>query len=445
MSDSLLSLRPELDAAVEQALTTAARHGASAAEASVSVDAGLSVNVRLGEVERLEHHRDRGLGVTVYFGGRKGSASSSDLSPKAIDEVVEAACNIARHTSEDEYAGLPPIDRLAQETLDLDLYHRWSISVEDAIALAQSCEAVARGLDPRISNSDGASVDLHHGVSVLGNSLGFLGGYAGSRHSLSCAVLAADEGGMQSDYSYSTARDPLELEQAERVGRQAAERALSRLGARKLTTRSAPAIYQAEEARGLLGHLISAVRGTAQYRRSSFLLEAIGEQLFPQWVQIREQPHLLKALGSAPFDGEGVATGPRDLVADGVLKGYVLDSYSARRLGMESTGNAGGVHNLTIASTGESFEQLLTKMGEGLLVTDLMGHGINGVTGDYSRGAAGFWVEGGEIAYPVEEITVAGNLKQMYRSLTAVGEDEDRRGSIRTGSWLLDEVTIAGE
>ncbi|WJW76847.1 metalloprotease PmbA [Thiohalobacter sp. IOR34] len=430
---------------VAQVLDEARRAGASAAEAGVNMDLGLSVTVRLGEVETLEYHRDRGLGVTVYFGRRKGSASSSDLSPQAIRETVAAACDIARYTSEDSCAGLAPAERMARETPDLDLYHPWDIDADRAIELARICEDAARGQDPRISNSEGATLASHAGLRVYGNSHGFIGGYPSSRHSISCSVIAEQDGQMQRDYWYTVARAREDLEPPEAVGRTAAERTLRRLGARKLSTRQAPVLFSAELAGGLFRSFVSAIRGGNLYRRSSFLLDCLGQPVFPDFVHIHEQPHLPRALGSAPFDSEGVATAPRDLVRDGILQGYVLDSYSACKLGMETTGNAGGVHNLSIDPTAGDQAALLRQMSSGLLVTELMGQGVNIVTGDYSRGAAGFWVEDGELQYPVEEITVAGNLRDMFRDLVAIGSDIDTRGSIRTGSVLLAPLTLAGD
>ena len=431
---------------VQDLLAEAKRRGASAAEAGVSSDQGLSVTVRLGEVETVEHTRDNGLGVTVYFGRHKGSASTSDLSPQAIRDTVHAACNIARYTSEDPYAGLADPDLMAREIPPLDLHHPWSIGTSDAVDYARACEDAARGYDPRITNSEGATVDTHQGVFVYGNSHGFIGGYPTSRHSLSCSVIGEDtSGGMQRDYWYTTARAAEDLEGPESVGRRAAARTVARLGARRLGTRLAPVVFRSEVAVGLLRSLISAVRGPALYRRASFLVDALGQSLFPAFVRIREDPLKPRGLGSSPFDDEGVATRARDLVADGTLRSYVLDSYAARRLGMQTTGNAGGVRNLTVAPGELDLRGLLREMGNGLLVTELMGQGVNLVTGDYSRGAAGFWIENGEIAFPVEEITIAGNLRDMFRHLVAVGRDLDSPGSFRTGSWLIEAMTIAGE
>jgi PmbA protein len=437
---------PELKDIVALALEEARRAGATQAEADVSLQKGLNVTVRLGEVETIEYQRDRGLGITVYFDGAKGSASSANLTPGAVRDMVTKACTIARHTARDDCAGLADPEDLAREIPDLDLDHPWDISPEQAIELARSCEAAGTAVDRRLTNSEGASVSTHRGVRVYGNSHGFLEGYASSSHSLSCVLLAQEGEDMQRDYWYTAARDPGELGSAESVGRRAAQRAVERLGARKMATRRAPVIFAAELARGFFGHLVAAVRGSSQYRKSSFLLGAAGQQVLPAFVQMRERPHLRKGLASSPFDSEGVATRDRDLVADGVLTGYVLGSYSARKLGLRTTGNAGGIHNLLVTpSEGDpDLEALFRRMGTGLYVTELMGQGVNAVTGDYSRGASGFWIENGVKQYPVQEITIAGNLKQMYRDVIAIGADVDPHGAIRTGSVLVDGLTIAG-
>ncbi len=445
VSSPALPVASELETLVSDILAEAKVQGATAAEAAASFDNGLSVTVRLGEVETLEHHRHRGLGVTVYFDRRKGSASTSDWRPAAIRETVGAACDIAQHTAADPCAGLADPDRLADTIPDLDLYHPWPLSAEDAIDVAQRCEAAALGHDTRIRNSEGGSVSTHNGLKVYANSHGFMGGYPTSRHGISCSVIGQDDSGMQRDYWYTVARDSLALENAEAVGLHAAQRALRRLNGRRLSTRQVPVLFAAELARGVIGHFLGAIRGGALYRKTSFLMDHLGKRVFPECLDIREQPHLSKALGSAPFDGEGVATVERDLVSQGILQGYVLDSYSARRLGMETTGNAGGVHNATVAPGAGDLAALLKQMDTGLLVTELMGHGINLVTGDYSRGAAGFWVEDGDIQYPVEEITIAGNLARMFQDIVAVGNDVDVRGGIRCGSLLVNRMTVAGE
>ena len=438
---------PELQAVASLALEEAQRRGASQCDVGASLNRGLSTTVRLGEVDTVEYQRDRGVSVTVYFGKRKGSASTADLSAQAVRETVEKACTIARYTAEDACAGLADPQELARDIPDLDLDHPWDLAPDAAVELARSCEAAGLAVDPRITNSEGASVNTQRDVRVYGNSNGFLAGYSSTSHSLSCVLLAQQGEDMQRDYWFTTARDATELESYNVIGRKAGERALSRLGARRLTTRKSPVLFAPEVARGLLGHFIAAIRGGAQYRKSSFLLGAAGQQVLPAFLQIEEKPHIRKALASSPFDDEGVTTRDRALVRDGVLQGYVLGSYSARKLGLRTTGNAGGIHNLIVgaSSTPLSFQALLKQMGSGLLVTELMGQGVNGVTGDYSRGASGFWVEAGVITHPVHEITIAGNLKQIYRDIVALGTDVDVRGTIRTGSLLLSELTIAGE
>ena len=444
------SLTPEahgddLLALVEIALKEAKVLGASQAEAAVSMDVGLSVSVRLGEVETVEYQRDRGMGVTVYFGTRKGSASTADLSAAGLRETVAKACSIARFTAEDPCAGLADPDTLATKIPDLALSHPWDITPERACELALECEAAAMDVDGRITNSEGAGVSTHRGVRAYGTSHGFLAAYPGTVHSVSCAVLGTEGEAMERDYWYSTVRDWRELEDVASIGRRSGERAVRRLGARKLGTTKVPVLYSPDVARGLVSHYVGAIRGGSQYRRASFLLESAGQQVFPDWFAISERPHLPKALASAPFDHEGVATNDRELVAGGVVLGYVLSTYSARKLGLRTTGNAGGTHNLIVAGRGRDFDGMLALMGRGLLVTELMGQGVNGVTGDYSRGAAGFWVEDGRIAFPVHEVTIAGNLKDMYRAIADVGSDVDVRGGIRTGSILVEEMTVAGD
>jgi PmbA protein len=428
-----------------ESLAEATRQGASAAEVGLSTSSGLSVNARLGDVETIEHTRDKSLGLTVYFGKKKGSASTTDFTREAITETVHAACVIARYTSEDECAGLADASLMATQFPDLDLIHPWPLTPERAIEIALEVENAARDFDPRITNSEGAGVSHHEGAYVYANSHGFVGGHVSSRHGFNCAVIAEDDAGMQRDYWYSVARHADDLEPAVKIGETAARRTVERLGSRKLSTRTVPVVYAAESARGLFHHFVSAIRGSSLYREASFLLDHLGKQVFPEGFRIREEPHLRRGLGSAAFDGEGVATLARDVVRDGVLQGYVLDAYSARKLGMETTGNAGGVHNLVVDPSDLSFEDLLKEMNTGLLVTELMGMGINTVTGDYSRGACGFWVEGGEIQFPVEEITVAGNLRDMYLGIRRVANDVDLRGNVRTGSVLIEQMTVAGE
>ncbi len=444
MSDPDAGTIEQLKTQISEMLGRATELGASQAEAAASFGTGLSVTVRLGEVETVEHHRDQGLGITVYFGKRKGSASTSDLRPGAIEETVRKACSLARFAAEDTCAGLADPDRLAREIPDLDLCYPWPLEPEAAIRLAAECEAAAMAVDPRIDNSEGATVSTGQGCRAYGNTHGFLAAYPDSQHSLSCAVLASEGGRMERDFEYTTARDPVDLETAAAVGREAGLRTVRRLGAVKLGTRTVPVLFPARLARGLFGHLLGAISGGSLYRRASFLVDSLGSQVFAAHVNIDERPHLRKGLASAPFDDEGVATADRSLISGGVLQGYLLGSYYARKLGMQSTGNAGGAHNLLVSSTGQSFEALLSQMHTGFLVGELIGHGVNTVTGDYSRGAAGFWVEGGKILYPVNEVTVAGNLRDMYRAIAAVGSDVDRRGAVQTGSVLLESMTVAG-
>jgi len=435
----------QLKQVVDDLLQEAHRQGADNAEAGVSVQTGLSVTVRLGEIETIEHTSDNGLAVTVYFDRRKGSANTTDLRPEAIRESVAAACRIAKHTSEDPAAGLADPELMAREVPNLDLYHPWQLSAEAATESARECEDAARGLDPRICNSEGATLYTQRSSFIYGNSHGFVGGYPTTRHGLSCAVIAQQDDEMQRDYWYDSSRLPAALADPAEIGREAARRTLARLGGRRLGTRECPVLFRAEVAPSLLRSLFGAIRGHAVYRRSTFMLDKVGTQIFPDWVTISEDPLIPRGQASAPFDNEGVATRYRELVAGGVLQGYLLDSYAARKLGLQSTASAGGVRNARIASSGQSFDELLRDMDRGLVVTELMGQGSNLVTGDYSRGAAGFWVEGGEIQYPVDEITVAGNLGDMYRQLVAVGSDDAIPGSVKTGSWLFENMTIGGD
>jgi len=434
-----------LKTVVQQLLDEAKQQGASAAEAAFSVDNGLSVSARLGDVETIEYHCDQGIGVTVYFGQKKGSASTNDVSPDSLKETVKAACSIARYASEDEFAGLPDAVLLATDFPDLDLNHPWVIDAEKAIELAIECENSARQFDKRVSNSEGASVNSHQGTRVFGNSLGFLQGYQSSRHSVSCSVLAGSGDAMQRDYWYSVARNPAMLESAQAVGEKAAQRTVARLDARSLSTRQCPVLFAPEMASGLIGAFLGAISGSSLYRKSSFLLDSLDTQILPDFVHIHEQPLLVGGLGSASYDAEGVATRAKDIVSNGILRSYILSTYSARKLGMQTTGNAGGVHNLMVESGPNDFAAMLKQLGTGLLVTELMGQGVNRVTGDYSRGASGFWVENGVIQYPVEEITIAGNLKTMLRNIVAIGNDVDLRGNTRVGSILLEQMAIAGE
>lgn len=426
-------------------LSEAKQQGASAAEAVVSTSQGLEVGVRLGEIETVEHTRDHSLGISVYFGQRKGSASTSDLSPAAVRDTVAKACSIATHTQEDPCAGLAPAEFMADAVPDLDLNHPWGIAVDAATRLALDCEAAARDADPRIVNSEGASLSSHGGLQVYGNSHGFIGGYATTRHGLSCAVVGKDGDSMQRDHWYTSARAAEDLDTAESVGRRAAERTLARLNGRRLGTCTVPVLFRADLAAGLLRHLMGAINGAMLYRKTSFMLDQLGEQILPDFVRIHEEPHRLRGLSSAPFDGDGVATRAKDFVTDGVLSSYLLDHYSACRLGMTTTGNAGGARNLSVTLGKRDRDAMIRLLDRGLFVTELMGQGVNSVTGDYSRGASGFWVENGQIQYPVEEITIAGNLRDMYRNLVAIGNDHDFPGSTTTGSWLIEQMTIAGE
>ncbi len=444
MRRDIIKAQASLESIAAQVLALAKAQGATAAEAALSEEAGLSVNVRLGDVETIEFNKDKGLGITVYFGQRKGTASTADFSTGALEDAVRAACSIATFTAEDPYAGLADAERMATEILDLDLYYPWDVSPETAIELATECEDAARGYDERISNSEGASLSSHEGTRIYANSHGFMGGYSTSRHSMSCSVIVEDDNGMQRDYWYSVARDRHDLEAAAAIGEKTAVRTLQRLGGRRINTCKVPVLFSADVAGSLVSHMISGIRGGSLYRKSSFLLDKLGEQIFPEFVHIHERPHMKKVLGSAPYDSEGVATSARDLVRDGVLQGYVLDSYSARKLKMESTGNSGGVHNVLIEPGELDQQALLREMGTGLLVTELLGMGVNIVTGDYSRGAAGFWVENGVIAYAVDEITIAGSLGEMFMQLQAVGSDIDHRGNIKCGSLLIGAMTVAG-
>jgi len=436
--------KDELGRLIELALGEAKRLGVDQAEVSASHDIGLSATARKGDVENLEYTNDRGIGVTVYKDSCKGSASTSDFSKDAILEAVGKACTFATLTAPDEYAGLADAELMCTSEPELDLDHPWSLEADEAVALAIETEAAAMQFDKRISNSEGATVSTNRGIHAYGNTHGFFGGHTRTSHSIMAIVLAEADGVMQRDYHYSAARDPGDLEAAVDVGQAAAARVIARLGARKIKTTRAPVLFVPELARGFVGHAIRAVSGGAQYRRSSFLLGAAGEQIFPDFVNILERPHIQKGMASAAFDSEGVATYDRDIVTDGVLQGYILSSYSARRLGLTTTANAGGAQNLVVPGGGKDLAELTRDMGTGLLVEELIGHGVNAVTGDYSRGAVGHWVENGEIQYPVHEVTIAGNLKSLYQGIAAIGDDQDLRGGIRCGSLLVDEMTIAG-
>ena len=429
-------------------LDYAKTRGATDASTEVSVGFGQTVTVRHGEVETIEYNRDKGLGITAYIGKQRGHASTSDFSPQAVRDTVDAALSIARYTAKDDCSGLPDADMLARDFPDLDLYHPWDLPVEAAIDLARQCERVALDADKRIKNSEGATINLHEVQFILANSLGFIGGYPSSRHSISCAVIAEEGDAMERDYWYAVARDAKDLMEADQVGRIAAERTVRRLNARQIETMQVPVLFEAPIASSLLGHFSGAVSGSSLYRKSSFLLDQLDKPIFAPHINIEDNPDIRKGLASSPFDDEGVRVQRRAMVENGVLRGYFLGTYSARKLGMRTTGNAGGNHNLILKPSGRSgaldFAGLLKQMGRGLLVTELLGQGVNHVTGDYSRGAAGFWVENGEIQYPVHEITIAGNLKDMFRNIVAVGNDVLVQGSRQCGSILVEGMTVAG-
>lgn len=432
----------------QSVLDLAKRIGATACECEVSEGYGLSVTVRKGEVDTIEHHRDKGLGVSLYYGerpnARRGHASTSDFSAAALKQTVEAAFSIAKRTAVDDCAGLPDAGTLAREIPDLELFHPWHLGPDEAIRVAQRTERAAFALSPKVRNSEGATISTQHSQFALANSLGFIHGFPTSRHSLALSVIAEDGGQMQRDDWYSAARVPGEVADAAALGRYAGERALSRLGARKIATCKAPVLFEAPVACVLIGTFVAAASGGNLYRKASFLVDSLGKEVFSPTVTIEERPHEPRGLASSPFDEEGVATEERAVVRKGVLQGYFLSSYSARKLGMRSTGSAGGNHNLVVCSEGPDLRGMLKKLHRGLFVTELLGHGVNLVTGDFSHGAAGFWVEDGEIAYPVEEITVAGNLRDMFRCVVGVGRDVVVRGSRRTGSILVEGMTIAG-
>ncbi|WP_028766581.1 metalloprotease PmbA [Shewanella fidelis] len=441
------SIDIELDSlkdAVSMALEYAKTLGTSGAEVAISKQQGLSVSTRMREVETVEFNKDGALGITVFRDGCKGSSSTSDLSKAAIEQAVKAADDIARFTSADPFNGLAEKSLMATEFPDLDLYHPEDISPEELTRLAVLAEEAALDTDKRVQTSDGASANAHSSVKVYGNSHGFLNGFCSSRYSLSCVAIGEHEGGMQRDYDYTVARKFSDMTAPEIIGRKAAEKTAGRLGGRKIATTQLPVLFSPEIATGLMGHLVGAISGGSLYRKSSFLLDAIDTQVFPDWFSIHEDPLLVGALASSAYDSEGVATQARDIIDNGRLATYLLTSYSARKLGLSNTGHAGGIYNWTLSTTGQTFDQLVKEMGTGLIVTEVMGQGVNTVTGDYSRGAAGFYVENGVILYPVEEITIAGNLKDMYKNIVAVAKDRDLRSSIRTGGILMDKMKIAG-
>ena len=433
-----------LTALLEQALGVAQSLGVDQAEVAASHDVGLSATARLGEVENLEYTNDRGLWVTVYKDKRKGSASTSDTSDAAIAETVRKACSFAEYTARDTHAGLADAELMCTDIPDLDLDHPWDLDADSAIDLAIRCEAAGLAVDKRINNSEGGTVATSRGVRAYANSHGFAGSYTKTSHSATCVLLGAENGEMQRDYYYSAARDADDLEAIDTIGRIAAERTVQRLGAQKIATTRVPVLFTPELARGFIGHAMGAITGSAQYRRSSFLLDAAGEKIFPEFVSIEERPHLPKAMASAAYDAEGVATWDRDVVRDGVLDGYILSSYSARRLGLTTTANAGGPQNLVVSANAGGFDEILESMGTGFLVEELIGHGVNAVTGDYSRGAVGHWIENGEIRHPVHEVTIAGNLRELYQRIELIGDDRDLRSGIRCGSLLVGEMTVAG-
>jgi len=435
---------PALQEQVEQILAEAKRQGASACEVAVSLEQGLSTSVRQREVETVEFNRDQGFGITLYSGQRKGSASTSASGPEAIRETVAAALAIAKHTSEDESSGLADKALMAKDLKDFDLFHAWDITPEQAIEQALICEAAAFDADPRIKNADGTTLSTHQGCRVYGNSHGFIGGYASTRHSLSCVMIAEADGQMQRDYWYDVSRQGELLANPVSIGQRAAQRAASRLGARPVPTCEVPVLFSAELAGGLFGSFLGAISGGNLYRKSSFLEGAIGQKLFPEWLTIDERPHLMRAMGSSAFDGDGLATYAKPFVEKGELVSYVLGTYAGRKLGLPSTANSGGVHNLFVTHGDEDQAALLRRMGRGLLVTELMGSGLNMVTGDYSRGAAGFWVENGEIQFAVQEVTIAGNMRDMFKQIVAIGNDLELRSNIRTGSVLIERMTVAG-
>lgn len=434
----------EIQTAVDDALKLAVKIGATAAEASMSKVQGIAVSSRMKEVETVEFTNDGGLGIAVYVGNRKGSASTADLSPDALRMTVEKAVEIAKYTSEDDCAGLADAELMAQQIPDLDLYHPVALDTEEGIALAIQAETAGIDADEKITNSDGGSYNANLGVKVYGNTHGINAGYPSSRYSISCVLIGQDGDDMQRDYAYSVSRIASELKSPDLVGVEAAKNTISRLNAQKLSTTKVPVLFDKEIASGLFGHLVQAISGGSLYRQSSFLLDHLGKQVLPSWLSIEEKPHLKQALASSPFDNQGVKTQDMTIIENGVLQHYLLTSYSANKLGMQTNGHAGGIHNWLVGTTGQTDKQMLEQLGTGLLLTELMGQGANIVNGDYSRGAAGFWVENGVIQYPVHEITIAGNLKDMLMNIVAIGAQREVRGSIQTGSILIEEMQIAG-
>lgn len=444
ITSQIMAQRTRLEQAVSQALSIAQK-GCDSAEVAVSSTTGMSVSTRMGEVENVEFNSDGALGITVYHNQRKGSASSTDLSEEAIARTVQAAIDIAKYTSEDPCSGPADRDLLAFEAPDLQLFYPSEVSADQAIDYAANAEKAALSADPRITNTEGGSFNSHYGIRVFGNTLGMLQSYCSSRHSMSACVIAEENGDMERDYAYTIARKLDDLKSAQWVGEECARRTLSRLAPRKLATQKAPVIFAPEVATGLFGHLVGAISGTSVYRKSTFLLDSLGKQILPDWLTIRELPHVIGGLASTPFDSEGVRTEDRLIIENGVLNNWLMTTYAARKLGLKSTGHAGGIHNWHIAGQGLGFDDMLREMGTGLVVTELMGQGVSGITGDYSRGASGFWVENGEIQYPVSEITIAGNLKDMWASIIATGDDIETRSNIQCGSVWLPEMSIAGQ
>ncbi len=444
ITSQIMAQRTRLEQAVSQALSIAQK-GCDSAEVAVSRTTGMSVSTRMGEVENVEFNSDGALGITVYHNQRKGSASSTDLSEEAIARTVQAAIDIAKYTSEDPCSGPADRDLLAFEAPDLQLFYPSEVSADQAIDYAANAEKAALSADPRITNTEGGSFNSHYGIRVFGNTLGMLQSYCSSRHSMSACVIAEENGDMERDYAYTIARKLDDLKSAQWVGEECARRTLSRLAPRKLATQKAPVIFAPEVATGLFGHLVGAISGTSVYRKSTFLLDSLGKQILPDWLTIRELPHVIGGLASTPFDSEGVRTEDRLIIENGVLNNWLMTTYAARKLGLKSTGHAGGIHNWHIAGHGLGFDDMLREMGTGLVVTELMGQGVSGITGDYSRGASGFWVENGEIQYPVSEITIAGNLKDMWANIIATGDDIETRSNIQCGSVWLPEMSIAGQ
>ena len=447
-NNTVLDLRSEenrLKTLVSNILDDARQQGTDACEVSVNLDSGLSVGIRMGNVETIEFNRNQFFDITVYQGKKKGSASTSDIKIEPLKETLKAACNIASFASEDPYAGLAEAALMAKHFPDLDLYHPWEVDTEHIIELALNCEEAGRAFSNKIINSDSTNLATHEGCHIYGNSHGFVGSHISSLYNLSCVLIAEQSGEMQRDYWYSTARDSDDLESTNYVGKKAAMRTIARLRAQKISTSQLPVLFAAEVTSSFIAHFIEAISGNNLYRQASFLLDHLGQNIFPDWVQIYEKPHIKKALGSANFDNDGLITQEKNFISNGILNNYLLGTYSARKLGMKSTANAGGVNNLFLKSNAGDQKTLMKEMGTGLLVTELMGQGVNTVTGDYSRGACGFLIENGEIKYPVSEVTISGNLKDMFMNIIAAGNDYDRRGNIQSGSILISEMTVAGE